>query len=144
MDDMPRVCPHPKSSWFNDWTGEEVFAKHPPTIGKATYSKLQRITITYAVTRCAPWGSSVPYVPESLVPYPDLLDRYLAAKMLIAIYTQFAEKTALFHSRASRRRPITCARACSFQGGHTLVGLITWGPPTDGQGAGRQSSNRGG
>ena len=87
MGDMLTTCMHAKRSWFNDQTGDENFVEHRPTTGKPTYSAVLKVITTFGVRRVAPWGKAAPYVSESLDPYQDLLNKYLAANVVLAFHS---------------------------------------------------------
>jgi hypothetical protein len=80
LDDMPHKCPHSKRMWFNDRTGVGTAARHRPTAGTDTYSSTQTV-------RTAPglFVPRAPFVSAKLAAYPDLLNRYLVAKLSAAI-----------------------------------------------------------
>ncbi len=85
LHDMPTECPHGKRTWFNDRTGVAVSSRHRPTAGRDTFSDTQR-------TRSAT-GTFVPtnYVSAQLAAYPDLLNRYLVAKLAAGIANAAAQ-----------------------------------------------------
>ena len=75
MSDIPTPCPHPKRTWFNDWGGKAVSARHCPAIGTDTYSTTQTTG-----SKMKPW-SAHEFVSGPLAAYPDLLNGYLAARL---------------------------------------------------------------
>jgi hypothetical protein len=79
MTDMPRECTHGKRTWFNDRTGVAVSARHRPTAGTDTYSSSQLVKSAR--------GTFVPtsFVSATLAAYPDLLNRFLVAKLCSAL-----------------------------------------------------------
>jgi hypothetical protein len=80
MASMPVACPHAKKIWFNDRTGVGTASRHRPTAGKDTYSATQQVRTSPGV-----FVPSAPYVSAALAAYPDLLNRFLVAKLVLAL-----------------------------------------------------------
>ena len=80
---MPTVCTHPKRTWHCDLDGSAVYARHRPTTGaKTTYSLSRKVEFTGCKFN-APTMQD--FVSGSLAAYPDLLNRYLVAKLILGI-----------------------------------------------------------
>jgi len=88
LEDMPTVCNHQKRSWRNDRAGAITFAKHMPAAGRDTHRLTEQAPMEYGVRRVVPWSKEgeSPYVSESLSAYPDLLNKYIVAKLRKAIH----------------------------------------------------------
>ena len=86
---MPTRCEHVKRTWHNNRTGAITFSRYMPTAGKDTHSMTSQSSTSFGVRRVTPWDSEVtsPYVSESLAAYPDLLNRFIVAKISKAVYT---------------------------------------------------------
>ena len=89
LDGMPTKCEHIKRTWHNNRTGAITFSRHMPTAGKDTYSLAAQSPISFGVRKVTPWDLEItsPYVSEGLAAYPDLLNRFIVAKLTKAIHT---------------------------------------------------------
>ena len=85
---MPTKCEHQKRTWHNDRTGVITFSRHMPTAGRDTHSLTPQSPMQFGIRRVTPWDSeqSSPYISEGLAAYPDLLNRFIVAKMRKATY----------------------------------------------------------
>ena len=63
-------------------------SRHMPTAGRDTHSLTSQTSTSFGVRRVTPWNTEEgsPYVSEGLSAYPDLLNRFIAAKITKAIY----------------------------------------------------------
>ena len=88
LDGMPTKCEQIKRTWVNDRTGAITFSRHMPTVGKDTHSLTSQTSTSFGVRRVTPWNTEEgpPYVSEGLSAYPDLLNRFITAKITKAIY----------------------------------------------------------
>lgn len=76
--DAPTECKHQPVSWYQQRTGHEVVSKHAPCKGTALYFRDKSQALAAAPLR------SGRYVSAALAYYPELLNRYLAAKIALA------------------------------------------------------------
>ena len=85
----PTSCKHINRSWHNDRAGVVVFSRHMPTAGRDTYSLTPQLQTSSGVRRVTPWTTeeASPYVSEDLSAYPDLLNKYIVAKIVKANIT---------------------------------------------------------
>ena len=99
MADMPTQCSHPIRRWYNASTMHcSTLAKHPPTRGSQPYTRCWQgmSSKAKAAGRHRPqarapfltWGRCKGSYAESTTEYPDLLRRFLAAKLSTVVYTQ--------------------------------------------------------
>ena len=88
LEGMPTKCSHQKRTWHNDRTGIITFSRHMPTAGRDTHSLTPQAPMQFGIRRVTPWDSeqSSPYVSEGLAAYPDLLNRFIVAKLRKATY----------------------------------------------------------
>ena len=87
LEDMPSVCPHPRRKWYCDVDSHRsTLAMHPATKGSGRYSlkpfspheqRAQPKTVLPVSNR---------YTSDRMAAYPDLLNRYLVAKIQMAVY----------------------------------------------------------
>ena len=59
-----------------------------PTTGRGSHSLTPQSSTTFGIRRVAPWDTeqASPYISEGLAAYPDLLNRFIVAKIRKAIY----------------------------------------------------------
>ena len=131
LDGMPTKCEHVKRTWHNNRTGAITFSRHMPTAGKDTHSLTAQSSTSFGVRRVTPWDSEVtsPYVSESLAAYPDLLNRFIVAKISKAIYT--VHQSGPIFARPNPEQPAAKAHAAfkeTLQWRDPLKGLLE---PTD-------------
>ena len=111
FDDMPDSCPHTKRLWFNTRDGSAISKRHRPTTGTDTY--VEQVLSAHGTPSKPPgigkqmmncterrgksaalaavgtsWQPGSPFVSSSLAAYPDLLNRYIAAKIVEATATR--------------------------------------------------------
>jgi len=79
--DAPACCTHKPRQWFKECTAEVVASRHPPTRGTDKYYSSREEALR--ATR----SSAGDYVSSTLAAYPPLFNRYLAAKLRMAIST---------------------------------------------------------
>ena len=83
MSDMPSACPHPKRTWFNQADGSAIARKHRPVSNDTTYDLTQ--VQPSLMLPWAPCDVHAQYASTAVAAYPDLLNRYLGAKLTKAI-----------------------------------------------------------
>ena len=88
LEGMPNKCEHLKRTWHNDRTGIITFSRHMPTAGRDTYSLTPQSSTTFGIRRVTPCATeqASPYISESLAAYPDLLNRFIVAKIRKAVH----------------------------------------------------------
>ena len=115
---MPIVCTRQKRSWYNNRTGAVTFSKHMPTAGRGTHSLTKQVPTSFGVRRVTPWNMEInlPYVSEGLSAYPDLLNKYIVAKLSRAIHT--VVQVGPIFARAAPEQPAIKAQAVFKESGH--------------------------
>ena len=79
IDDMPTTCPHSMRLWFSSRDNSTKFARHPPSHGRVTYTRIPNTK-----QQLREWRPTQ-FVASALAAYPPLLNRYIVAKLRRAI-----------------------------------------------------------
>ena len=82
LTDMPSSCDHVKRQWFNQGNGAVVMQSHMPTTGKTKFALLPPPRQRVAVRTFKP----TEWVATSVAAYPDLLNRFLVARITSTLY----------------------------------------------------------
>ena len=87
LEDMPNVCPHPMRKWYSDLDSHRsTLARHPPTTGTGRYGLKPFSSQAKRAQPKVVLPTRKRYASERLVAHPDLLNRYLVAKIQRAVY----------------------------------------------------------
>ena len=88
LEDMPSSCPHPMRRWHCDIdTHLTTLARHPPSKGTAKYSLRPFSALQKRAQPRLVLPEGKRYSSARMAAYPDLLNRYLVAKIQMAVYS---------------------------------------------------------